>query len=165
MSENQQSWNCFDGPEQAAFSYNGTLLISIRMCVLLQDIRGNWHIISHNQGTGNVCHRTGTQSCGAHLFSANATAGWRVSPSFVYDTLDLVNEGVIVPATRQRPQLVLDQNTRAPLWLFNGAAFYGQGNRDLTHLTHTYAFEFIRANVSNSSNEFAAPGSLVGTRV
>jgi hypothetical protein len=54
----------------------------------------------------------------------------------------LTNGSSILPATRQRPQLVLEDATKRPLWLFNGAALYGRGNGDLTHLTHTLAFQF-----------------------
>ena len=109
---------------------------------LFEDARGALHIISHNQGPGNVCNRSRTQACGAHLFAPRGGGAWRVSASPVYDLLALADGSAILPATRQRPQLVLDAASRAPLWLFNGAALYGSGNADLVHLTHTLAFEF-----------------------
>ena len=109
---------------------------------LFEDARGALHIVSHNQGRGNVCARAATQSCGAHLFSGDGGHSWTVSASPVYDLLELANGSSILPATRQRPQLVLDATSKAPLWLFNGAALYGEGNRDLAHLTHTLAFQF-----------------------
>ena len=108
---------------------------------LFDDALGRLHIVSHNQGPGNVCNRTGSQSCGAHLWSRDGSR-WVVSASPVYDLLELSNGSSILPATRQRPQLVLDNVTRAPLWLFNGAALVGRGNSDLAHLTHTLAFQF-----------------------
>ena len=107
---------------------------------LFEDARGALHIISHNQGKGNVCGRP-TQSCGAHLFSGDGGASWAVSATPVYDLLQLANGSSILPATRQRPQLVLDP-ARRPLWLFNGAALSGRGNGDLSVLTHTLAFQF-----------------------
>ena len=109
---------------------------------LFEDARGALHIVSHNQGPGNVCARAGSQSCGAHLFSGDGGGSWRVSAAPVYDLLLLTNGSSILPATRQRPQLVLEDATKRPLWLFNGAALYGRGNGDLTHLTHTLAFQF-----------------------
>jgi hypothetical protein len=108
---------------------------------LFEDARGRLHIISHNQGPDNVCNRTGSQSCGAHLYSRDGSS-WAVSASPVYDLLELKNGTLLLPATRQRPQLVLDGATRAPLWLFNGAMLVGKGNSDLAHLTHTLAFQF-----------------------
>ena len=116
---------------------------------LFEDARGNLHIISHNQGAVNVCNRKGTQSCGAHLFSSDGGRNWAVSASPVYDLLELRGGSHILPATRQRPQLVLDTVSRAPLWLFNGAALFGKGNGDLVVLTHTLAFQFAaRRNAS-----------------
>ena len=108
---------------------------------LFEDARGRLHMISHNQGPNNVCNRTGSQSCGAHLYSRDGSS-WAVSKSAVYDLLELKNGTAILPATRQRPQLVLDAATRAPLWLFNGAMLVGKGNGDLAHFTHTLAFQF-----------------------
>ena len=98
---------------------------------LFEDARGALHVVTHNQGAGNVCRRTGTQSCGAHLFSGDGGRSWAVSASPVYDLLQLANGSSILPATRQRPQLVLDAASRAPLWLFNGAALTGRGLRGL----------------------------------
>jgi hypothetical protein len=122
---------------------------------IFEDARGALHILSHNQGAGNVCRRTGTQSCGAHLFSGDGGNTWAVSASPVYDLLELTNGSSILPATRQRPQLVLDAVSRAPLWLFNGAALTGRGNGDLEHLTHTLAFQFAQAAPSNASRAVA----------
>jgi hypothetical protein len=123
---------------------------------LWADARGHLHILSHNQGTGNVCARAGTQSCGAHLFSGDGGGSWAVSASPVYDLLTLAGGTTLLPATRQRPQLVLDAATAAPLWLFNGAALYGKGNGDLTHLTHTLAFQFAAARTANASSHGGA---------
>lgn len=111
---------------------------------LFQDARGALHMLSHNQGAGNVCGRP-TQACGAHLFSGDGGSTWAVSATPAYDRLALANGSSITPATRQRPQLVLDGATRRPLWLFNGAALQGRGNGDLQVLTHTLAFQFVGA--------------------
>ena len=114
---------------------------------LWEDARGNLHIISHNQGRGNVCNRS-SQACGAHLFSGDGGNSWDVSATPAYDLLLLANGTRMLPATRQRPGLVLDPVSRAPLWLFNGMALVGTGNGDLTQLTHTHAMQFAGAGES-----------------
>ena len=106
-----------------------------------QDAQNNYHAITHNQGSGNLCAKA-SHSCGAHLFSRDSFT-WRISKNFVYNSsVPLANGTTGVLQTRQRPQLVLSNDSeRRPLYLYNGASFEGN-NGDLHMLTHTMAFRF-----------------------
>ena len=118
------------------------------MCQFLwTDARGRFHIVSHNQGKGNVCQDPQDHGCGAHLFSEDSYT-WHIGKSPVYSSdVLLVNGTKARFGTRQRPQLVFESTSEgngsvgAPLYLFNGASFEGN-NPDLQMLTHTYAFSF-----------------------
>lgn len=109
---------------------------------LWRDKRGNFHVLTHNQQSGNLCGDSA--SCGAHLFSRDSRA-WSISKHPAYSSaVRLRSNGSLVhTATRQRPQLVFsDDGEMRPVVLTNGASFEGN-NGDLHMLTHTLAFEFL----------------------
>ena len=111
---------------------------------LWRDSRGNWHALTHNQGSGNRCGSGDAgHSCGAHLFSRDSRS-WRISKQAAYTPAVALksNGSTVTMGTRQRPQLVFSgDGLQRPLLLFNGASFEGN-NPDLNMLTHTLAFEF-----------------------
>jgi hypothetical protein len=108
--------------------------------VLFQDYRDNFHIITHNQNTNNICGPRNDSGCGAHLFSSDGYA-WTVSRTPVYDVgVTLENGTQATLQTRQRPQILFSEHGQ-PQVLFNGASFEGN-NPDMAVLTHTLAFVF-----------------------
>ena len=119
---------------------------------LWQDRRGYYHIITHNQATGNVCNDSTIKSCGAHLYSKD-TWLWKVGKEPVYDSkATLVNGTEILFKTRQRPQLVLNKDDLRPEYLFNGGSFDG-GNNDCNDFTHTFVSGFVGGGGDSGTNE------------
>lgn len=104
---------------------------------------GSWHIVNHQQGQKNVCGGSEQgHSCGAHFFAENPHGPWHMSPDFVYsEDVLLVNGSKIKFQTRQRPQLVFDDTTHAPIVLITSGSFEGN-NPDLNMTTHTYFQKF-----------------------
>ncbi len=116
---------------------------------LWQDARGNFHLITHNQNTGNRCgSRAAGSACAAHLFSRDSYT-WTVGAAAVYGPSVRLSNGTVARfQTRQRPQLVFDDTaTMRPAFLFTGGGFFGP-NQDCTHLTHTYAQGFAGARTA-----------------
>ena len=70
---------------------------------LWQDRRGHFHLLTHNQGEGNVCGaRAAGATCGAHLYSRDSYT-WAVGREPVYTaSVALANGSLRAFATRQR---------------------------------------------------------------
>eukprot|EP01049_Picozoa_sp_SAG25_P001744 SAG25_NODE_83_length_16558_cov_10.239307_2_plen_397_part_00 len=85
---------------------------------LFLDRRGNFHLITHNQATDNVCgSRDAGSACAAHLWSRDSYT-WTVGRTPVYTpAVQLINGSNATFATRQRPQLLLNRQTGA--WFFS----------------------------------------------
>jgi hypothetical protein len=106
---------------------------------------GSWHIVNHQQSTGNVCGDSDAgHSCGAHWFSRSPFGPWRVSIEPAYSAaVTLTNGSAAAFQTRQRPQLVFaDDGSMTPLYLFTSGSFVGN-NPDLHMMTHTFAHRFV----------------------
>ena len=122
---------------------------------LWQDARGHFHMITHDQNTNNRCgSQAAGSSCAAHLFSRDSYT-WTIGAAPVYTPSVTLSNGTVAQfQTRQRPQLVFDEATMAPAFLFSGGGFFGS-NPDCTHLTHTYAQGFATAATANTANTAA----------
>ena len=102
-----------------------------------------WHIVNHQQSVGNVCGSPDAgHSCGAHWFARNPHGPWIMSPEPAYDeNVTLVNGSAARFLTRQRPQLVFEDDGVTPAFLFTSGSFDGN-NPDLSCFSHTYAHAF-----------------------
>ena len=117
---------------------------------LFTDSKGNFHIVSHSQGTLNICGggEGNGNSCAIHFFSRSLWGPWLHSMTPVYTAT--VNVSIAsgnggahtesrVMSNRQRPFIVFGEGAQAgvPRYLLNAGSFEGVA------MDHTYAFEFV----------------------
>jgi hypothetical protein len=119
---------------------------------LFVDERGNYHIVAHSQGSVNLCQSTNTQgwrpgmSAGVHFFAKSPLGPWTASMEAVYCGDVMLSNGTKAHLmSRQRPQLVFDQDGTTPAFMFQGGSFteYNQGTG---FLERTFVFEFNKKN-------------------
>ena len=82
-------------------------------------------------------------ACGIHLFADKPRGPWTPSLTPVYTgTSGTFTNGTAVHfKTRQRPQIIFDEDGTTPKYMLNGGSFdeYNQGT---TSLERTFIFEF-----------------------
>ena len=91
---------------------------------LFADKRGNLHILTHNQAPGyqNLSWFGGdVRGDGGHFFSGDGGYTWRFMWHAAYDGLVQYDDGTTKRYKRERPKLVQDPVTLAPLALVSGA--------------------------------------------
>eukprot|EP00039_Didymoeca_costata_P014681 m.239762 g.239762 ORF g.239762 m.239762 type:complete len:209 (+) comp16072_c0_seq8:708-1334(+) len=87
------------------------------------DKRGNFHIVTHEQGEGCICGQEYGSTCAAHLYARSVRGPWIVSKYPTYtDNVTLVNGTKTQFLTRQRPQIIFNSEGN-PTHLFNGDMF------------------------------------------
>ena len=115
------------------------------------DTFGHYHIVAHSQGATNLCGGTKFYSpndydygnaCGVHFFAFKPEGPWSRSPTPVYTAHTMLSNGSAAAfTTRQRPQLVFQEDRMSPAYMVNGGSFV-EYIRDTSALERNFVFEF-----------------------
>ena len=99
--------------------------------VVWQDARGHWHALAHvytgSKPCGGTSPATITTKCNyisGHMYSRDGLGNWTVSDVEPYSYNISYSDGGSnsVVATRERPKLLFDSNTKAPTHIYTAVS-------------------------------------------